>query len=91
MPSGASLYKPTVNNVAGADRISPDKTSAFDLLLDYLSMEQAETAFRAHANAYAVSLMNTATLIDNVAFTEWLSAFDEVNSLSRFSSNLFAF
>ena len=91
MPSGASLYKPTVNNVAGADRISPDKTSAFDLLLDYLSMEQAETAFRAHANAYAVSLMNTATLIDNVAFTEWLSAFDEVNSQSRFSSNQFAF
>ena len=91
MPSGARLYKPTVNTVAGADQITPDKTSAFDLLLDYLSLEQAETVFKAHANAYAVSLMNTATLTDNVAFTEWLTVFDEVNSQSRFTNNHFAF
>lgn len=91
MPSGASLYKPTVNKVTGADCISPDKTSAFDLLLDYLSLELAETVFKAHANAYAISLMNTAILTDNVAFTEWLSAFDEVNSQSRFTSNQFSF
>ena len=91
MPSGARLYKPTVNTVAGADQITPDKTSAFDLLLDYLSLERAETIFKAHANAYAVSLMNTATLTDNVAFTEWLTAFDEVNSQSRFTSNQFSF
>lgn len=91
MPSGARAYKPTVNNVAGADRFSPDKTSAFDLLLDYLSLEQAEAAFKAHANAYAVSLMNTATLTDNIAFTEWLLAFEEINSQSRFTTNQFAF
>ena len=91
MPSGASTYKRTVNNVAGADRISPDKTSAFDLLLDYLSLKQAETAFKAHANAYAVSLMNTATLTDKVAFNEWLSTFGEVNLQSRFTSNRFVF
>lgn len=91
MPSGARLYKPTVNKVTGADSISPDKTSAFDLLLDYLSLELAETVFKAHANAYAVSLLNTAILTDNVAFTEWLSAFDEVNSQSGFTSNRFSF
>ena len=91
MPSGVSAYKRTVNNVTGADHISPDKTSAFDLLLDYLSLEQAETAFKAHANAYAISLMNTSILTDKVAFTEWLSSFEEVNSQSRFTLNQFAF
>ena len=91
MPSGARAYKPTVNNVAGADCISPDKTSAFDLLLDYLSLEQAETIFKVHANAYAVSLINTSIMTDNVAFNEWITAFDEVNSQSRFTSNQFAF
>ena len=91
MSSGARAYKPTVNNVAGADCISPDKTSAFDLLLDYLSLEQAETVFKAHANAYAVSLINTSIMTDNVAFNEWITAFDEVNSQSRFTSNQFAF
>ena len=69
--------------------IAPDKTTAFDLLLDYLSLEQAETAFKAHANAYAVSLMNTATLTDNIAFNDWVSAFDEVKSQSRFTTNQF--
>lgn len=91
MPSGAKLYKPTVGNVPGADKVTPDKTSAFDLLLDYLSLEHAETVFKAHADAYAVSLMNTATLTDNVAFTEWLTVFNEVNTQSRFTSNQFAF
>ena len=91
MPSGARLYKPTVNTVAGADQITPDKTSAFDLLLDYLSLEQAETVFKAHANAYAVSLINTSIMTDNVAFNEWITAFDEVNSQSRFTNNHFAF
>ena len=91
MPSGARLYKPTVNTIAGADQISPDKTSAFDLLLDYLSLEQAETIFKVHANAYAVSLINTSIMTDNVAFNEWITAFDEVNSQSRFTSNQFAF
>lgn len=91
MPSGARLYKPTVNTIAGADQITPDKTSAFDLLLDYLSLEQAETVFKAHANAYAVSLINTSIMTDNVAFNEWITAFDEVNSQSRFTSNQFAF
>lgn len=30
-------------------------------------------------------------MTDNVAFNEWITAFDEVNSQSRFTSNQFAF
>lgn len=91
MPSGAKLYKPTINNVASADMITPDKTSAFDLLLEYLSMDQAETAFKTHANAYAFSLTNAFILTDSVTYNEWASSFEDVKSQSRFTNNQFVF
>ena len=37
------------------------------------------------------NLMNTAVLTDNVAFTEWITAFEKVNSQTRFTADRFVF
>ena len=72
MPSGRSVYRPTVENGKAQD-IHPDKTGTFELLLQYLENPDAERIFGVHANAYAMSLLDMSCSGNEMAFNEWNS------------------
>ena len=70
MPSGARLYRPTVEN-GNAQILHPDKVSTFELLAQYLENRDAEKLFAVHAQAYAWSLLDTRNINNSVAFADW--------------------
>lgn len=70
MPSGARLYRPTVEN-ENAQTLHPDRVSTFELLVQYLENKDSEKLFAVHAKAYALSLLDPRNRNNSVVFADW--------------------
>jgi DEAD/DEAH box helicase domain-containing protein len=79
MPS-STIYHQIIKS-SDADSLQPSKLSAMELLIEYLSREDAETIFTIHARAYAMSLLDVHNRGDSVRFNEWKGFIDTVNNL----------
>ncbi|MDO5295793.1 MAG: DEAD/DEAH box helicase [bacterium] len=77
MPSG-TMYGNTVHN-AQAKALEPGRMTAFELLMQYLERDKAETEFAAQARAYSLSLLEPSKLKDDAAWAEWRKAAEEIN------------
>lgn len=51
--------------------IKPEKEDSLSLLIDYLSINNAEELFENHAKAYAMSIMDTGLISNQVTYGEW--------------------
>ena len=89
MPSGATMYQPTVS-AANAGALIPGKMSALELLMRYLDLENAEALFTAHARAYSLSLLEPGKAANRLAFLSWSSAVSDVNAQIHFTEDEFA-
>lgn len=90
MPYGKVMYQNTVSKIKG-DNINPAGESTIDLLMDYLTLPNAEQIFRIQAYAYALSLLDPKLMKNNLAFTNWKSIVDEVKSQTNFTDADFVF
>ncbi len=85
MPSG-KLYMSAVKN-ANAEAIKPEKENAFELLVDYLSMPDAEELFSNHAKAFAMSIIDASLMRNQIVYGEWKSkwqsALQDMDSLEE--------
>lgn len=90
MPYGKVMYQNAVKK-AGAGSLNPAKASSFDLLIEYLQMPNAEMAFRAHAYAYALSLLDPKLMKNNLAFNCWKTITDAVIDQTHYTDTVFTF
>lgn len=90
MPSGAKMYKPTVNN-SNAGVISPDESTPFELLMRYLEMPNAEGVFSVHARAYSLSLLDATKMKNAAAFEKWNGTVKDIDDQTHFVDEDFAF
>lgn len=85
MPSG-KLYMSAVKN-ANAESIRPEKENAFEMLIDYLAMSNAEELFSVHAKAFAMSVIDTKLMSNQVMYGEWSNkwkqAINAMNSIEE--------
>jgi DEAD/DEAH box helicase domain-containing protein len=70
MSNGAKMYKPTVEK-ENASQLQPYKSSAMELLMNYLEEQDSERLFGIHAKAYAFSMLDTANFRNSASFAEW--------------------
>ncbi len=77
MPSGVTVYRKAVKN-AHAEALKPEKRNSFELLVDYLSFSNAEAMFKAHAFGYAMSLVDKASMGNQVLYGEWKNGWQSV-------------
>lgn len=78
MPQGPRMYYPTVKNQK-AEMLKPNKSRAFELLVEYLANPDAERLFVAHACAYSFSLLNMTDSTDTEKYQVWASKQQEIN------------
>ncbi len=90
MPYGDRMYPQTIKKEK-AEKLDPNKMGAFDLLMAYLSMPDAEKVFQAHAYAYGLSLLEPGLMKNNLAYTSWSSVIGDVKNQTYFTKNDFAF
>lgn len=90
MPYGKVMYQNTVKK-AGAEALNPAKTTSFDLLIEYLQIPNAEKVFRAHAYAYALSLLDPKLMKNNLAFNAWKTITDAVKDQTHYTDTDFVF
>ena len=90
MPCGTKMYRPTLKKY-GAEAIEPEKLTAFDLLMQYLSLSDAEKIFKGQACAYALSLLDPLTINKQTAFNSWHEVMQNVNEQSLFTEADFTF
>lgn len=90
MPYGKVMYQNTVSKIKG-DNINPSAESTMDLLIDYLTLSNAEQIFKVQAYAYALSLLDPKLMKNNLAFSNWKSRIDEVKSQTSFTDVDFGF
>lgn len=90
MPLGKVMYRSEVRKLH-AEVLDPVKLSAFDLLIAYLNLPDAETIFHAQAHAYALSLLDPAFIKNNAAFDQWHQVFQDVNDQLHFTDSSFRF
>ncbi|MEE0954882.1 MAG: DUF1998 domain-containing protein, partial [Eubacterium sp.] len=90
MPSGTRMYSGTVKK-DGAEDLDPNKMGAFDLMMAYLSMPNAEQLFRVHAYAYALSLLEPNLMKNNLAFTSWSEVAEKAKDQTHYTQMDFAF
>ena len=86
MPSGARMYQRIVGN---ADELKPGKVPAFELLMQYLDAENAETLFKKHARAYSFSILDSARSTNNLAFMDWNDTVAKANRQVHFTEDTF--
>lgn len=80
MPSGDKMYKSTVDALK-ADALMPDRLKTpFELLINYLELEESERVFEAHAKAFGLSLLDMGGLRNELSFNDWYHNLD--NSIS---------
>ena len=60
-------------------------------LMEYLSNTEAETVFRVHAYAYALSLLVPSQMNNSLEFSNWSNAFDDANSQAHFTNTEYTF
>lgn len=90
MPSGKRMYSGAVKR-EGAETLEPNRLGAFELMMSYLSTPNAEQLFRAHANAYALSLLEPNLMNNNLAYTSWLEVVEKVENQTHYTEMDFAF
>lgn len=90
MPSGKTMYRSMVKK-GKAESLEPAKLSSFALLLEYLRNPEAETIFKAHADAYAFSLLEPRLMNNSLAFHAWRQIFDAVCAQTHFTAEDFSF
>ena len=90
MPSGSRVYKPTVEN-GGAEVLQPDKTTALELLLQYLGMQNAEHIFKVHAKAISISLLDPGKTANRTEFDDWYKSIKDVIDAFRMLDTDFVF
>jgi len=79
MVNGSRMYKPTVES-EHASELRPYKASAMELLMNYLEEPDAERLFDVHARAYALSMLDMASLRNSASFTEWNMDVERLNA-----------
>ena len=89
MPGGKA-YAPMVR-AGQAEAVNPAKESAFDLLIDYLSMPSAEAVFRAHAKAYGMALLDVVKANKKDAFKTWYTMERKIQEETNFTMDSFQF
>jgi DEAD/DEAH box helicase domain-containing protein len=77
MPSGSKMYKPALE-AAHAEGLRPEKSTAMELLAQYLANPESERLFEAHSNAYAFSLLDPSIAADSAAFADWKQDMTEI-------------
>lgn len=90
MPSGKVMYQNTVKK-DGSDVMEPAKLTAFDLLVAYLKLPDAEKVFEGQAIAYSLSLLEPKLINNNLAFNSWKTIVEAVNEQTHFTSADFVF
>ena len=90
MPSGTRMYSGTVKK-EGAETLEPNKLEAFDLMMSYLSLPNAEKMFRAHAYAYALSLLEPNLMKNSLAFTSWSEVTEKAKDQTHYTKVDFVF
>jgi DEAD/DEAH box helicase domain-containing protein len=90
MPSGARMYKPTVESGC-ASALRPYKASAMELLMNYLEEPDSERVFNVHAWAYAFSMLDTVNLRNSVSFAEWNLNVSRINEAFNLNVTQFEF
>ncbi|MCD7789271.1 MAG: DUF1998 domain-containing protein [Bacteroides thetaiotaomicron] len=90
MPSGKTMYQSMVKK-SGADGLEPAKMTAFDLLIAYLRLPEAEQIFSGQAYAYALSLLDPKLMVNNLAFNSWKAIVDPINEQTHFTKADFTF
>lgn len=90
MPYGKVMYQNTVGKIKGKN-ITPSTENAIDLLIDYLTLPNAEEIFKTQAYAYALSLLDPKLMKNNLAFMNWKEIIDEVSYQTHFTYVDFVF
>ena len=90
MPSGTRMYSGTVKKESAED-LDPNKLGAFDLMMAYLSMPNAEQLFRTHAYAYALSLLEPALMKNSLAYSKWSEITERIKEQAHFTKSEFTF
>ena len=83
MPAGAQMYMPMVKQSA-ATALEPAKTKAMELLMQYLALPNAETAFQGQAKAYAMSLIDKSKFKVALDFNRWHQKMEAIREDSHF-------
>jgi len=86
MPSGAKMYQPAVGK---RDVLKPGKMSTFELLMQYLDLDDAQDLFETQARAYSLSLLEPTKDKDSLAFAAWNDAMGKAKSQVHFSEDEF--
>ena len=60
------------------------KENGFELLIDYLSIPNAEDLFVTHARSFAMSIVEAAQMTNQVLYSEWSSKWKSVLNAIRF-------
>lgn len=90
MPSGTRMYSGIVKKEKAED-LDPNKLGAFDLMLAYLSLPEAEQLFKAHAYAYSLSLLEPALMKNNLAYSRWSEVTERIKGQTYFTESDFVF
>lgn len=90
MPYGTQMYSRTVKK-EGAEKLDPNKLGAFELLMAYLSMPDAEKLFRAHSYAYALSLLEPNLMKNSLAFASWSDNVGKAKDQTHYTDMDFVF
>lgn len=96
MPSGDKMYKSTIE-VLKANELMPDRLKTpFELLINYLELDDSERVFSSHAKAFGLSLLDMGSLRNEFDFNNWesdiqksLSAIDYLNNDFKFGQTVF--
>ena len=73
------------------NHLSPEKMTALELLLQYLSLPKAESEFQQQANAYAAALLNPQQMRMEIEFNSWQQKVNHICEETHFSDIQFAF
>jgi DEAD/DEAH box helicase domain-containing protein len=77
MPSGSRVYRPAIES-GNSQTLNPEKDSAFESFIKYLENKEAEKIFNVHAQAYAMSLLDTRNINNGIAFADWKNIVDPI-------------
>ncbi|MBE6091573.1 MAG: DEAD/DEAH box helicase [Selenomonas ruminantium] len=90
MPLGNKMYEPLVKQ-SGALSIRPAKTKSLELLMEYLTLPNAEREFQGQAKAYAMSLLEPSRKGSAIDFNSWSKKIEAVGEDSHFHELGFSF
>lgn len=90
MPAGAKMYSPMVKRKKAVS-LQPSRSTAMELLMQYLSLSNAETQFCGQAEAYAMSLSERSKAMVALEFNRWNQKIETIAADSHFIDMSFDF